>query len=48
MMEYEDIAHKSILKLQKQQEGEVRALSRLMNKDPSFKVNFSQDLIQLR
>lgn len=24
MMEYEDIAHKSILKLQKQQEGEVK------------------------
>lgn len=48
MMEYEDTAHKSVLKLQKQQNAEVKKLSKFMSKDPGFKVNFSQSLMQLR
>lgn len=48
MMEYEDTAQKSILKLQRQQEKEVKSLVKLMHRDPTFKVNFSQELIQTR
>lgn len=48
MMEYEETAQKSINKLKKQQNKELKALSRMLQSEPNFKVNFSQELIQLR
>jgi Ca2+-binding EF-hand superfamily protein len=48
MMEYEEAAQKSIKKLQKQHEKELKSLQRMMERDPNFKVVFSQDLIGLR
>lgn len=47
-MEYEDAAQKSIKKVHKEQIKEVKEFKKIMNKDPTFKVVLSQDLIMLR
>lgn len=48
MMDYEEAAQKSIVKLQNQQEMELRTFKKLRDQETGFKVVFSKDLILLR
>lgn len=48
MMEYEQAAQKSIKKIQRQQDKDIKSFTTMMNNDPNLKIVFSQDLILLR
>jgi hypothetical protein len=48
MMDYEDAAQKSIIKLQRQQEMELKTFRKIRDQETGFKVVFSKDLILLR
>ena len=48
MMEYEMGAQKSVVKLQKHQEKELRTFKQIKSRETGFKIVYSQDLIMLR